>query len=277
MTQDPLPFDPLTPLDPKEVITAQAVRRLRFELYSNAGQMQTSLGGGLHGHLGMLMPPDEYQRLSETPYILPNTPPPRPVLQTRDPPTAPQPHVPAPQPPHPAYTWRFDWRRPSTWLPQPIPSPPLPRTHASEETNEYKEAMATWKQELDTWTAAHAFSRRLVALLVTAVPETYLTDIQQEGLGYTRATPGDILQGLITQYGLITPEELQANRTSLHAPWDPDTPIETFFHRCKECRKFALEGNDPIPVVKLGDAGCNTFSDMVEGQGSMALVEAGMR
>jgi hypothetical protein len=81
MAQVPLPYDPLTPLDPREIISAKAVRLLRNELYSNAEHMKTTLGGGQHGHLGLFMPPDVYAQLSDTPYVLPSTPPPPPLWE----------------------------------------------------------------------------------------------------------------------------------------------------------------------------------------------------
>ena len=70
-----LPHDPLTPIDPTGAITAQAVRTLQQELYANAEQVHTTLGGGLNGHLGLLMPATTYRTISDTPYILPDVPP----------------------------------------------------------------------------------------------------------------------------------------------------------------------------------------------------------
>ena len=77
-----LPHNLLMPINPNSAITAQAVRRLQQEMYANAKQAQTTLGGGCHGHLGMLMPPDVYSTIASTPYILPDTPPPDPSFFT---------------------------------------------------------------------------------------------------------------------------------------------------------------------------------------------------
>lgn len=72
-----LPHDPLTPLDPQEPPTAASIRLLCQELYANAQSVESKLGGGGHGHLGMLMPDPEYTQLSlnGAAYILPNKPP----------------------------------------------------------------------------------------------------------------------------------------------------------------------------------------------------------
>jgi hypothetical protein len=61
----------LTPLDTEQEPTTEAIRLLRLELYANARNVPTStLGGGQHGHLGLLMPAAEYLLLAGHPYIL---------------------------------------------------------------------------------------------------------------------------------------------------------------------------------------------------------------
>jgi hypothetical protein len=51
-----LPHDPLTPIDPIAQPTPTAIARLQSELYANCRSIETSLGGGHHGHLGLVMP-----------------------------------------------------------------------------------------------------------------------------------------------------------------------------------------------------------------------------
>jgi hypothetical protein len=71
-----LPHDPLTALDQAAQPTAAAIRLLRQELYGNAIAVKSTLGGGKHGHLGMLMPQAEYTAISHgnTEYINPQEP-----------------------------------------------------------------------------------------------------------------------------------------------------------------------------------------------------------
>jgi hypothetical protein len=62
----------LTPLDTEQEPSAEAIRLLRRELYANARNVPTSsLGGGTHGHLGLLMPAADYLLLAGHPYNLP--------------------------------------------------------------------------------------------------------------------------------------------------------------------------------------------------------------
>lgn len=73
-----LPHDPLTPLAPDEEPTPAAVRLLRRELFANARAIPTDLGGGDHGHLGMVMPQVDYIAISTG--AVPFTMPPKPAV-----------------------------------------------------------------------------------------------------------------------------------------------------------------------------------------------------
>ena len=43
-------------------------------LYGNAASLPTTLGGGQHGHIGIVMTPQFYTTLANTPYESPNDP-----------------------------------------------------------------------------------------------------------------------------------------------------------------------------------------------------------
>jgi hypothetical protein len=59
-----LPHDPLTALSAHEEPTPFAVRLLRREIFDNALAVESELGGGDHGHLGMVMPNVDYITVS---------------------------------------------------------------------------------------------------------------------------------------------------------------------------------------------------------------------
>jgi hypothetical protein len=61
--------DPLTPLDPNSDPTAATVHQLRLELYTNARTVQTDLGNGTIGHIGVLMPDPNYIALTGAAYV----------------------------------------------------------------------------------------------------------------------------------------------------------------------------------------------------------------
>ena len=70
------PHEPLTPLDSLFEPTPLTARQLRREVYANARSSPTDLGGGDHGHLGLVMPDAEYTAISTggVPYIQPDRP-----------------------------------------------------------------------------------------------------------------------------------------------------------------------------------------------------------
>jgi hypothetical protein len=72
LTTFTLKHDPLTPIEGRP--TPEGVRKLRQELYANVRGITTDLGGGQHGHLGLLMPDADYLALpGAAAYILPPT------------------------------------------------------------------------------------------------------------------------------------------------------------------------------------------------------------
>jgi hypothetical protein len=59
-----LPHDPITPLDAATRPTPRTIRLLREELYTNVYSVRSTMGGGNHGHLVVVMPADEYVLIS---------------------------------------------------------------------------------------------------------------------------------------------------------------------------------------------------------------------
>ena len=51
--------------------TFNLLKRIKDELKANAGNVQCDLGGGQHGHLGLVLNPTEYARVSNVPYVRP--------------------------------------------------------------------------------------------------------------------------------------------------------------------------------------------------------------
>ena len=60
--------------------TYDSITNIKSELFSNAAVIQTTLGGGQHGHIGLIMQPALYANLSATPFIIPQDPGPLPVF-----------------------------------------------------------------------------------------------------------------------------------------------------------------------------------------------------
>ena len=52
----------------------EALTSLKNMLYANAATLPTTLGGGKHGHMGLIMDPTVYATISSTPYVIPQNP-----------------------------------------------------------------------------------------------------------------------------------------------------------------------------------------------------------
>ena len=56
--------------------THKSLKRLKLELQSNASSVETDLGGGNHGYLGLVLTDEEYATIPNTqPFVAPNYPP----------------------------------------------------------------------------------------------------------------------------------------------------------------------------------------------------------
>ena len=51
--------------------TYETLKAMKNQLKSNACSVTSDLGGGAHGHLGLLLTPTEYAITSPTPYVRP--------------------------------------------------------------------------------------------------------------------------------------------------------------------------------------------------------------
>ena len=69
------PLAELTPLHPEQTPNAFEIRNLKKEIMGNARSISTALGGGNHGHLGLILPQAEYAAIAPgNPFIIPAHP-----------------------------------------------------------------------------------------------------------------------------------------------------------------------------------------------------------
>jgi hypothetical protein len=113
--------------------------------------------------------------------------------------------------------------------------------------------------------------------MLAAITHMYLESLQDDDHGYSYVTPAQIVAHLVTEYGLIEPEDLEANETQLSALWNPDTAIVLVFNNARRCQKYAAKGGDPISdpmlarkvlkVFQASGASLRTRSQGLEQQG----------
>ncbi len=76
------PYKTLTPIIGEP--TYPAIRKMIQELYANAASSPTSLGGGKHGHVGLVMKPELYKTIANTTFNFPTDPGPSPLYPTTE-------------------------------------------------------------------------------------------------------------------------------------------------------------------------------------------------
>jgi hypothetical protein len=106
--------------------------------------------------------------------------------------------------------------------------------------------MQQYREQLDAYEKAEELQDQLRALILQAVPHTYIGTLKDNQTGFGNVTPKQLLDHLMKFYGTIQATDLQNNLKKLATPWDPDTSIETVFNNGKECRQFAEEGGEKI-------------------------------
>ena len=190
-----VPHPELTVLPPGTVPDAAYLRTIQRELYANCSAVPSALGGGNHGHLGLIMPAAEYANLSNVAFAVPACP------------------------------------------AQPV--------YAGVQLAQRNQA-ETYATQLRNYDACTAVISLIKQQILQAVPHEYLAPLNDALLGFSQATPAQLLAHLRNTYGAITTDDLEANFSRLSTPWDPTTPIETIFTNVRDCMSFANDGGDPI-------------------------------
>ena len=130
--------------------------------------------------------------------------------------------------------------------PGPAPLPPVNATAAqiAETLRVYNEAIA----DDDKYTR---LSAALTAQILTAVNASFLSALEDPDFGFSDVTPFAMLTHLHTEYGTMTPEELETNRAALSEAWNFDEPIEDLWAKLANIQRVATLGNVPIPDITV--------------------------
>jgi hypothetical protein len=97
-------------------------------------------------------------------------------------------------------------------------------------------------KEFSTYIAVEA---NLKKLLIQAVPNVFIDELNNELFGYANTTTLALLTHLTTTYGTITSDDLNSNLDDLSRTWTSTQPLEDLWKQIRHCRLFA-EDHDPI-------------------------------
>jgi hypothetical protein len=124
--------------------------------------------------------------------------------------------------------------------------PDIPQYTQAATSEEAQEMKALYEVELQDHANATGLRAQIKHLIMKAVPETAIKRLKHSIHGYSDVTPAQILDHLMTKYGTIEPEDLEANLEKLVSPWDPSTDILNVFNNALECQQYSIFGEDPI-------------------------------
>jgi hypothetical protein len=193
------PHETLTLISGKPTNTT--LQTLQRQLFTNARSVPSTRGGGNHGHLALLLSPEDYLLRVGVPFIIPIHPGP---------------------PPEPVGT-------------AAVIGVAL-RNHA--------EALA----DLSVYNNLKA---ALTAQILLAVNASFLSALEDPDFGFGDVSPRTMLEHLRTEYGTLTPEELEKNRAALSEPWNFDDPIEDLWSKIVNIQRVAAFGAVPIPDITI--------------------------
>jgi hypothetical protein len=94
-------------------------------------------------------------------------------------------------------------------------------------------------------------SAALTAQILSAVNASFLSALEDPDFGFGDVSPRTMLEHLRTEYGTLTPEELETNRAALSEPWNFDDPIEDLWAKIINIQRVAAFGAVPIPDITI--------------------------
>ncbi|KAG7348802.1 hypothetical protein IV203_011399 [Nitzschia inconspicua] len=140
-----------------------------------------------------------------------------------------------------AYTFHSD---------EPFIVPSIPRelpSYADDATDaEIYYANFAYEDEVTAFQTYNTLQQTLRKQILTAVEPPFYHELEDREFGYMDVTLLQLLNHLTTDYGEITPQDLEENREKLRAPWNPVEDMTTVWNRIHDCIQFAAGNYDPI-------------------------------
>jgi hypothetical protein len=192
-----MPHPTLTPIIGTP--NAKVLIKMMKEVYNNAQSVYSARGGGVYGHLALVMSAANYA-------VLPNT----------------QPYQ---VPVHPGNA--------------PVHAPNATQHQIAETNRQYQ-------QDIQDHATHVAVINTIKKQLLAAIEPRFVEILEDDVLGFMHVMPLKILNHLQTEYGTITRDDVELNRMSLEATWNPDGPIEDIWTRIAHARNYAERAEQPL-------------------------------
>jgi hypothetical protein len=185
------PHDEFTALGPP---TADNIRILVDQLVANTSAITTSLGGGQHGHSGLVYSAAEYAKLNGPAPAVPPTP----------------------------YA-----------VPAPSPAPTmatLAAVYAADNSMTPGIQVTLYEMEKSTIDKANRVETDMRRKVIAAVPPIYLDAFAaSEGKAIGQCSVRSVLAHLVTTYGTVRAPEIAKEMAKLQSSFNPANPIEKYW------------------------------------------------
>ena len=177
--------------------TYEVISAVHRKLKANAASVSSTLGGGIHGLLGLTILPATYQTITGHAFVAPFNPGALPNI-----------------------------------------APEATQAQIGEAVRQHKERLKIWKEYNIT-------DQALKNQLLSTFDEVYLKGLRNRHVGYQNVTARDMIQHLYTNYGVITPADLDDNDARMREPFDASKPIEELFEQIEDATDYADAAGAP--------------------------------
>ena len=133
----------------------------------------------------------------------------------------------------------------------PVHPGPAPIAPPNATAAQLAEAIRAYNQAIADVTLYNRLRAALTAQILTAVNASFLSSLEDPDFGFGDVSPRTMLDHLNTEYGTMTPEELETNRAALSEAWNFDDPIEDLWTKIANIQRVAQLGQVPIPDLTV--------------------------
>jgi hypothetical protein len=102
----------------------------------------------------------------------------------------------------------------------------------------FTEESITFKKYVDVCSA-------ISALILELIDPVYLATLRLPYVGIGTRTPLELMAHLYTNYGKITPADLDDNNCAMKQPCDVNQPIKVLYQQIEDTIEFAAAGQTP--------------------------------
>jgi len=114
----------------------------------------------------------------------------------------------------------------------------------SEIVRQHRETLRVWREYIST-------EQALKQTLLAAFEDVYFKGLCNRHVGYQNASFLQMIQHLYTNYGIITPTDLDDNDIRMREPYDASKPIEELFDQIEDAVEYADAANAPYNDTQI--------------------------